>query len=412
MLAGMLAGGNQDGGGGTMIGRRGIEVSLAVAEAAKLCRVEVISAYPITPQTHIVEHLSELVADGELEANYITVESEHSAMSACVGASATGARTFTSTSSQGLELMHEVLFIASGMRLPIVMATANRALSAPLNIWNDHSDVMAARDSGWIMLFCTNGQEAFDTIIMAYRIAEDRRVLTPLMVNIDGFTLTHVVEPVEFPSQETVDAFLPSYEPVYTLHPDKPVTMGGYGLPDIYTECKFAQETAMVQSKEVIIEVMDAFGKHFGRPYHAVETYKLQDADVVFIALGAINENIMTSIDEMRTEGKKAGLVNLRLYRPFPGEEMLAALDGKKRVAVIERAMPGGALNSPLFNEITSLAYRSGLDAVIKNYVIALGGRDALQGDFRHIFEDMQKASAKDTRLQTGLNFEMIGVRA
>jgi pyruvate ferredoxin oxidoreductase alpha subunit len=174
MLAGMLAGGNQDGGGGTMIGRRGIEVSLAVAEAAKLCRVEVISAYPITPQTHIVEHLSELVADGELEANYITVESEHSAMSACVGASATGARTFTSTSSQGLELMHEVLFIASGMRLPIVMATANRALSAPLNIWNDHSDVMAARDSGWIMLFCTNGQEAFDTIIMAYRIADAR----------------------------------------------------------------------------------------------------------------------------------------------------------------------------------------------------------------------------------------------
>jgi pyruvate ferredoxin oxidoreductase alpha subunit len=412
MRAGVLAGGNQDGGGGAMIGRRGIEVSLAVAEAAKFARVEVISAYPITPQTHIVEHLSELVANGELEANYITVESEHSAMSACVGASAAGARTFTSTSSQGLELMHEVLFIASGLRLPIVMATANRALSAPLNIWNDHSDVLAARDTGWIMLFCTNGQEAFDSVIMAYRIAEDRRVLIPVMVNMDGFTLTHVVEPVEFPSQETVDAFLPAYEPVYTLHPDKPVTMGAYGLPEIYTECKFAQETALVKSKEVIIEVMDAFGKYFGRPYHAVETYKLQDADVVFIALGAINENIMTAIDEMRDEGEKAGLINLRLYRPFPGQELLAALGDKKRIAVVERAMPGGALNSPLFNEITSLAYRSGLDALIKNYVIALGGRDALQGDFRHIFEDMHKASSKDTRLQKGLNFEVIGVRA
>ncbi len=395
-----------------MIGKRGIEVSLAIAEAAQLCRVEVVSAYPITPQTHIVEHLSELVADGELDANFITVESEHSAMSACVGASAAGARTFTSTSSQGLELMHEILFIASGLRLPIVMVAANRALSAPLNIWNDHSDVMAARDSGWIMLFCTNGQEALDSVIMAYRIAEDRRVLIPVMINVDGFTLTHVVEPVEFPSQQTVDAFLPPYSPVYTLHPDKPVTMGAYGLPEIYTECKFAQETALAKSKSVIIEIMDAFGKHFGRPYHAVETYKLQDADVIFIALGAINENIMTAIDEMRKEGKKAGLVNLRLFRPFPAEELASVLKGKKRVAVVERVMPGGALNSPLFNEITSLAYRSGLDALVKNYVIALGGRDALQGDFRHILEDMLKVGAEDTRPKEGLNFEMIGVRA
>jgi len=394
-----------------MIGRRGIEVSLAVAEAAKLCRVEVVSAYPITPQTHIVEHLSELVAEGELDASFITVESEHSAMSACVGAAAAGARTFTSTSSQGLELMHEILFIASGLRLPIVMAGANRALSAPLNIWNDHSDVMAARDSGWIMLFCTNGQESLDSIIMAYRIAEDRRVLMPVMVNIDGFTLTHVVEPVEFPSQEAVDAFLPPYSPVYTLHPDKPVTMGAYGIPEIYTESKFAQEMAMNKSKDVIIEVLDEFGKQFGRSYKAVETYELEDADVVFIALGAINENIMTAIDEMRTRGKKAGLVNLRLYRPFPAEELLAVLKGKKRIAIVERVMPGGALNSPMYNEITSLAYRAGLDTLIKNYVIALGGRDALQTDFYRIFDDMLSAGAKDKMIQKGLNFAMIGVR-
>jgi pyruvate ferredoxin oxidoreductase alpha subunit len=196
-----------------MTTKKGIEVSIAVAEAAKLARVEVIAAYPITPQTHIVEHLAEIVADGEVEAKYINVESEHSAMSACCGASAAGARTFTSTSAQGLELMHEILFIASGMRLPIVMATVNRALSAPLSIWGDQSDVMAARDSGWIMLFCENGQETVDTTIMAFKIAEDRRVLLPVMINLDGFSLSHVIEPIVMPSQEDVDAFLPSYNP-------------------------------------------------------------------------------------------------------------------------------------------------------------------------------------------------------
>jgi len=394
-----------------MTGRRGMEVSLAVAEAARLCRVEVVAAYPITPQTHIVEHLSELVANGDLDANFITVESEHSALSACVGAAAAGARTFTSSSSQGLELMHEVLFIASGLRLPIVLVGANRALSAPLNIWNDHSDVMATRDTGWIMLFCTNGQEAIDTVIMAYRIAEDRRVLIPVMVNIDGFTLTHVVEPVEFPAQDAVDAFLPPYNPAYTLHPDKPVTMGAYGIPEIYTECKFAQEVAMNKSKDVVIEIMDAFGRHFGRSYKPVETYLTEDAEIVFVALGAINETIMTAIDELRSDGKKAGLINLRLYRPFPAEELLVALEGKKRVAIVERVMPGGAVNSPLYHEITSLAYRSGIGVLIKNYVIALGGRDALQSDFHNIFRDIQAAGMTDTRIQKGLNFAMIGVR-
>ena len=202
--------------------KKGIEVSIAIADAAKLARVEVIAAYPITPQTHIVEHLSEIVANGELDAAYINVESEHSAMSACCGSSATGARTFTSTSSQGMELMHEILFIASGMRFPIVMAAVNRALSSPLSIWGDHSDIMAARDTGWIMLFCENGQEVVDSTIMAFRIAEDRKVLLPVMVNLDGFSLSHVIEPIELPTQEEVDKFLPPYDPLYTLHPDKP----------------------------------------------------------------------------------------------------------------------------------------------------------------------------------------------
>jgi len=392
--------------------RRGIEVSLAIADAAKLARVEVVSAYPITPQTHIVEHLSELVANGELDADFICVESEHSAMSACCGAAAAGARCFTSTSAQGLELMHEILFIASGMRLPIVMVTANRALSAPLNIWNDHSDVMAARDSGWIMLFCVNGQEALDMTIMAYRIAEDRRALLPVMVNVDGFMLTHVVEPVEYPSQETVDAYLPPYDPAYTLHPDKPCTMGAYGIPEIYTELKYAQEMAIIRSQEVVKEAMEEFARAFGRTYHPVETYNLENADVTFLALGAINENIMTAIDDLKKEGKSAGLINLRLFRPFPAEELVAALKDVKRLAVIERVLPGGAVNSPLFNEITSLAFRSGLNPVIENYVLALGGRDVMPEEFQMIFDKIASAEPRDMKLKEDINFEMIGVRA
>jgi len=290
--------------------KKGIEVSIAASVAAQLARVEVIAAYPITPQTHIVEHLSELVADGKLDAVYINVESEHSAMSACCGSSAAGARTFTSTSAQGMELMHEILFIASAMRLPIVMAAVNRALSSPLSIWGDHSDIMAARDTGWIMLFCENGQEVVDSIIMAFKIAEDRRVLLPLMVNLDGFSLSHVIEPIEFPSQEEVDAFLPPYNPLYTLHPDKPLTMGAYAMPELYTEAKYAQETALINSKDVVIEVMNDFNKAFGRRYLPVETYNTEKADFVYIALGSIGENIKTAIDGMKKQGKEAGLVS------------------------------------------------------------------------------------------------------
>jgi pyruvate ferredoxin oxidoreductase alpha subunit len=386
-----------------MKAKRGIEVSIAASIAAKLARVEVISAYPITPQTHIVEHLSELVADGELDAAYINVESEHSALSACCGAAATGARTFTSTSAQGLELMHEILFIASGMRLPIVMATVNRALSAPLSIWGDHSDVMAARDSGWIMFFCENGQEVVDAVIMAFRIAEDRRVLLPFMVNLDGFSLSHVIEPVEFPSQEEVDAFLPPYNPLYTLHPDKPVTMGSYAMPELYTEAKYAQEMAIINSKQVIVEVMEEFGKRFGRHYHAVETYHTDDTDFVFVALGAIGENIKTAIDELRSEGKKAGLVQPRIFRPFPAAEIISAFKGKKRVAIVERVMPAGATNGPLFNEISSLVQSKGINIKLENYIVGLGGRDVLPEDFKRIFTGTVPPKDK--------SFDVIGVR-
>ena len=381
--------------------KKGIEVSIAIADAAKLARVEVIAAYPITPQTHIVEHLSEIVANGELEAKYINVESEHSAMSACCGASATGARTFTSTSAQGLELMHEILFIASGMRFPIVMATVNRALSSPLSIWGDQSDVMADRDSGWIMLFCENGQEAVDSTIMAFKIAEDRRVLLPVMINLDGFSLSHVIEPILLPPQEDVDAFLPSYNPVYTLHPDKPVTMGAYGMPEIYTEAKFAQETALRNSKVVIDEVLEDFGKKFGRSYKAVEKYNNDKTEFAFIGLGSICENIKTSIDYLKDEGKEAGLVQLRLFRPFPKDDFLKAIEGKKRLAIIERAMPGGATYGPLFNEIAALAHTHGLDIALENYICGLGGRDVQPEEFMDVF----------TSPQSGKNITVLGVR-
>ncbi len=391
--------------------KRGIEVSIAASIAVKLARAEVIAAYPITPQTHIVEHLSEIVANGELDAVYINVESEHSAMSACCGSSAAGARTFTSTSSQGLELMHEILFIASAMRLPIVMATVNRALSAPLSIWNDHSDVMAARDTGWVMLFCENGQEVVDSIIMAFRIAEDRRVLLPVMVNLDGFSLSHVIEPIEFPTQEEVDKFLPPYNPLYTLHPDKPVTMGAYAVPELYTEAKYAQEMAIFNSKKTIIEIMDSFGKHFGRVYKPVETYNTEKSDFAFLALGAINENIKTALDELKKEGKEAGLINLRLFRPFPKEEILSALKGKKRIAVVERVMPGGAMNGPLFNEISSLIHCNNANILCENYIVGLGGRDVHPEDFIDIVNSLSISPKNGARKKLEKNYTVIGVR-
>lgn len=389
--------------------KKGMEVSIAASVAAKLARVEAIAAYPITPQTHIVEHLSELVANGELEAAYINVESEHSAMSACVGACAAGARTFTSTSSQGMELMHEILFIASGMRLPIVMAAVNRALSSPLSIWGDHSDIMAARDTGWIMLFCENGQEVVDTIIMAFKIGEDRGVLLPVMVNLDGFSLSHVIEPIEFPAQEDVDRFLPPYNPLYTLHPDKPVTMGAYAMPELYTEAKYSQEMAIRNSKDVVKEVMDQFAKEFGRTYNVVETYNTEKADTVFMALGSINENIKTAIDALKEEGKELGLVSLRLFRPFPAAELSEALKGKKKIAVLERAMPGGAMNGPLYNEVASLVIADGLNVQLVNYIFGLGGRDVEPEEIMEVYESISagKVSHADNK-----NYTVIGVRS
>jgi pyruvate ferredoxin oxidoreductase alpha subunit len=261
--------------------RVGMESSLAIAEAVKAARSEVIAAYPITPQTHIVERLAEMVANGELDAEYVPVESEHSALSACLGSSAAGARTFTATAGQGLALMHEVLFVAASMRLPIVMAVANRALSAPLSIWGDHSDVMASRECGWIQIFAENGQQAYDLTLCAFRIAEDHRVLFPVMVNIDGFNVSHVVEPLYLVEQAKVDKFLPPYTHPYGLHPDRPLTMGAFGMPNIYTEVKKSQDVALRASKKIIVEIWREFESMTGRRYLPVESYRTDDADIL-----------------------------------------------------------------------------------------------------------------------------------
>jgi len=390
-----------------MAKRGGIEVSIAVAEVAKLANVDVVAAYPITPQTHIVEHLAELVANGELDAAYIPVESEHSAMSACLGAVAVGARTFTATAGQGLELMHEVLYIASSMRLPIVMAVANRALSAPLSVWGDHSDAMAVRDTGWIQIFVENGQEAIDNVLCAFRIAEDRRVLLPVMVHLDGFHLTHMIEPLLLPEQSEVDRFLPPYQYPLPLNPDKPVTMGAFAPPFIYSEIKWAQEVNLRASKEVILQCWDEFGGFFGRHYSLVECYHSEDAKVLLLTMGSFSETAMMAIDKMRGEGKDVGLIKLRLWRPFPFDEIRQAVKNAEVLIVLDRALSVGGPGGPVCSEIRSALYDETKKPRVVSFVGGLGGRDITVAGFENIINRGIEIS------QTGSEqeFEMFGVR-
>jgi pyruvate ferredoxin oxidoreductase alpha subunit len=309
-----------------MAKRVGMEVSVAIGEVARLANVDAIAAYPITPQTHIVEHLAELVAEGELDAAYIPVESEHSAMSACVGSSAVGARTFTATAGQGLELMHEVLYVASSMQLPMVMTVANRALSAPLSVWGDHSDAMAVRDTGWIQIFAENGQETIDNVLCGFRIGEDHRVLLPVMVHLDGFHLSHMIEPILLPDQEEVDKFLPPYVHPLPLDPDKPVTMGAFGPPIMYSEAKKAQEVHLQATKNVILECWAEFGKAFGRHYSPVEHYHSEGARTILITMGSFTDTARETVDRLRGNGQDIGLISIRLWRPYPSEEVREAL--------------------------------------------------------------------------------------
>ncbi|MBA7631505.1 Pyruvate synthase subunit PorA [subsurface metagenome] len=389
-----------------MAKKEGIEVSRAVAIACKLANVDVVAAYPITPQTHIVEDLAELVANGELDAAYIPVESEHSALSACLGAAAVGARTFTATASQGLELMHEVVYVASSMQLPIVMAIANRALSAPISIWGDHSDVMAVRDTGWIQIFVENGQQTVDNVLCAFRIGEDQRVLLPVMVHLDGFHLTHVIEPISFPEQSQVDQFLPPYQYPLPLDPDKPVAMGDFGPPYMYTEAKKAQEVNLEASKKVILECWKEFGDLFGRYYSPVECYHCEGAKVLLLTMGSFSETAMDTIDRMRKEGRDVGLLRLRLWRPFPFEEIRRAVKDAEVLIVLDRALSFG-YGGPVCSEIKSALYNEAKKPKVVSFIGGLGGRDISPGGFERMINRGIEIS------QTGIEqeFEMFGVK-
>ncbi len=350
-----------------------VEASMAIAIAVKLCKPAVIPMYPITPQTHIVERLADFIDNGELDSEMIHVESEHSAMSACIGAQATGVRTFTATSSQGLALMFEVLFAASGLRLPIVMVNANRSLSAPINIWNDHQDSISVRDSGWIQLYVESSQEALDMVIQAYKIAE--KMLLPVMVCIDGFSLSHVHEAVDIPKQADADKFLPKYKPKYRLDPKKPVIIGPISYPDTYMEFKKMQQDAFNDSADAIKRANDDFKKIFRRGYGngLIESYRMEDAEYAVMAMGSVCGTIRTVVDDFRGKGIKAGLIKVKSFRPFPEKDIKDAVKKLKGLAVIDRDISLGN-NGALFTEVNSIIKSK--DLLIKGFIAGLGGRD------------------------------------
>ena len=373
--------------------RVGIENSIAAADAIKMANVDVVAAYPITPQTHIVEHLAELVADGELDAEFIPVESEHSAMSVCCGSVAVGARTFTCTSAQGLALMNEIVFIAASLRLPIIMILANRSLSGPLSIWNDHTDVMSVRDCGWIQVFADNGQELFDHILFAYRVGEDPNVSLPVMVNIDGFIVTHVIEAVEYWEEEQVKKYLPPFKPVNVLHPDKPITMGAFGMPGIFSEAKKAQDEALIASKPHIMKAWDEMAQIVGRRYEPVETYQLEGAETAFLTMGSFSETASIAIDTLREQGKPVGQIKLRLWRPFPFDEIREAAKSIKKLIVIDRAISYGGPGGPVASEIRAALYQEKNMPAIANFLCGFAGRDVTANDFIKMYEKTEELS-------------------
>lgn len=358
----------------------------AISEAVRLAKPQVVPVYPITPQTSISEYLAQFVADGDLDAEYIRVESEHSAISAALGASGTGVRVFTATSSQGLMLMHEILFAAAGMRMPIVMANANRAISVPLNIWNDQQDSIAQRDAGWIQIYVENGQDAVDTTIMAYKIAENSKVLLPTMVCLDGFILTHTAEPVDIPEQNEVDAFLPKYQPIHAfLDPNKPMSLGTFTDPNYYMEARYQVEEAMENAEDVITEVSTEFEAKFSRNYDFVEEYKCDDAEIVLVGMGSICSTLREYVDIAREKGEKLGLLKVRVYRPFPSKKIINAISGSSKVAVLDKNISFG-VGGALYNDIQAKCSQH-YDGKIYDFIVGLGGRDITPTDIDDIID-------------------------
>jgi pyruvate ferredoxin oxidoreductase alpha subunit len=384
-----------------------VEGSVAVAKAVAVCRPHVISAYPITPQTHIVEHLSELVADGELKSEYVNVESEHSAASVVLGASATGARTYTATTSQGFLLMVEVLFNIAGMRLPVVMTCVNRAVSAPINIWNDQQDSLTARDSGWIQLYAEDNQEAADMHLQAFKIAENKDIMLPVMVCMDGFVLTHSFDPVELISQADADKFLPPYKPQYYLTPKNPLSFGTMVGPDGYMETRYFIEKTMRASLRIISDVATEFHNQFGRFQGGlIDTYKVEDASLVLVAMGSIIGTVKDVVDEFRAKGQKIGVMKIRTYRPFPKDEIYKALNHVKEIAVLEKAVSLG-YGGILVNEVKSVFYGKPKTPKINGFVVGLGGRDITVDTIHQVIREAVKAATEEKFV--GLNEALIG---
>lgn len=381
--------------------------SEAIATAVKQSNVDFVAAYPITPQTIIVERISDLVANAETKASFVNVESEHSALSACVGASLAGGRVFTATSSQGLALMHEVLYLTSGLRCPIVMAVANRALSAPINIHGDHSDMMGSRDSGWIQLYVENAQEAYDWGIQAYRIAEDERVSLPFTVNMDGYVITHSVESLALLEDSTVSKFLPPRKAQFKLDTRKPITIGSLTLPDYYFEFKRQQEEAFRQVPEVFTEVTSNFAEVSGRRYGAILPYELEDARVAIVSLGSASGTVRWVAKNLRKQELPVGALKVSLFRPFPYEEIGRMIEKVDVVIVLERALSLGSHCGPLGSDVVCSLYNRSEQPKVLDVVYGLGGRDLSPENIEQIFRTGLEATSKPT----GLEVEFVGVR-
>jgi len=379
------------------------------AYAMKQVEPDVVAAYPITPQTEIVMNFSQYVADGKVSTELIAVESEHSAMSACVGAAAAGARTMTATSANGLALMWEIVYIAASTRLPIVMPVVNRALSAPINIHCDHSDTMGARDSGWLQIYCENAQEVYDNIIMAVRIAEHPEIQLPVMVCQDGFITSHAVEGIEVFDDKLVKNFIGEYKPRFSLlDVEKPVTVGPLDLQDFYFEHKRQQSEAIAKAKKYIPEVMREFNTSFGRKYDFIEGYKLDDADLVICALSSTAGTARGVVDNLREEGLKAGLLKPRLFRPFPREAIVRGLSKAKAVAVLDRSESFSGEGGPLFSEIKSALYEEKNRPLIIDRIYGLGGRDIFESDIEEIYRELSRI-AESGKIKEKIGF--VGVR-
>ncbi|MDI6792477.1 MAG: pyruvate ferredoxin oxidoreductase [bacterium] len=378
-----------------------------MAEAMRQINPDVVAAYPITPATEIVQIFAQFVADGVVNTEFVATESEHSAMSACIGAAAAGARVMTSTSSQGLALMWEMLYIAAGLRLPIVMPEVNRTLSSPINIHCDHSDTMGARDVGWIQIFSENVQEAYDNLIQAVVIAEEAKL--PIMVTTDGFIISHGMESMEMIPDKEVTDFIGEYKPAYSvLDVDNPFTVGAIDFTDYYFEHKRAQIEAMSEAKKIIPQVQQRFGERFGRKYAAIEEYRLSDAEVAILVLGSTAGTAKVVIDELREKGHPVGMLKLRVFRPFPFEEIVRALSSVKVLAVLDRSDGVAGIGGPVFSEVRSAMYELDIRPRIVNYVYGLGGRNIDLALIQSVFTDLEKI-AKTGKAEKMVSY--LGVR-